>query len=420
MIFPYVIDEAEAFLLGTIAGEAINSNRLDLIQERLRPFVHHFKTYRHVKLSELPVNSEPCENGQYFSDEYGLLTIRDGQIFASVEDNSRQSLVDLIIEYLCDQPEPDISHLLRKIAVDNHCDTRFTEGESFGRYFRLVKSMHAEMENSLWEKDISKRASHGHIQQFKTERSKHMDDLCDLGISKELDSLRLALHSERKSWWQRIALVVEQDPDTYSRRMADGYRPLPGGYWEAEKINGRLLFEDSVDEEGVLFDLNLSIQMYYVCVGMVVVHLKNLHPRRREAPLPRQFLTRSAKSVHYLTTAMDIAQRELHASHPEIPPDEIVRQLVHGVEPLVRSVWPEARDIGDELSKRIRTGNTLETKFASIANTLYRTYRNIAVHEAHLLDRHVRTWTESLYVYASMKMLLELHSELSDAGQAPA
>ena len=104
-------------------------------------------------------------------------------------------------------------------------------------------------------------------------------------------------------------------------------------------------------------------------------------------------------------------------------PEQIVAGLANGIEALARRVWPKTfasqgpkADVGSVLLERCRNGDDQERRFASIANMLYKTYRNASQHD---FDNFRCTWQEAFFFFCGMQQLWQLSEELADPTRRP-
>jgi len=371
MNLPFVSD-SEAFLLGTIAGECQTRRPPlspmdgdELVELRLRPFVPQLWRLQWRRLDSLPDGATEIGDGVFQHDDHGMLTVGDDGVFEVVEDESRKSLTDLITGCLEATNEENAAHLLRQIAVDSCCDQRFADGERFGQLLGFMLSTQLIIQLADAENGDFAYSEHPITKEYESERRALTDALCKSAVLEEVDAARLALKADRDSWCETF--------DEYA---------LP---------NGR------IDPHYALMELDSSLQTYWLCVGMIFRHLQDFPSRASGRPLPRHFLTPRATSVELLRAGSDIAARSLHAPTPELRPDQIVFYLITGLEPLTRALWPDVgQDFGSGLYAQIRDRTGPELKFASIANTLFRMYRNDAIHSGHELHKSVRTEDEAM------------------------
>lgn len=386
------LSDSEAFLIGLIAGEYASREKplpefdfVELLELRLRPFVPGIDKFRWVRLEALPEDAEEVFDGGYISEEFGALSVDDDGVFAIDDDPTRNSLTDLLSQMVEDAGNTNSARLLRGIAIQNDCETRFDEGEKFGKFLGSLLTAQLAIQLSdassgdftYEETPIAKR--------LEDSRRPVVDELITLDVVREIDSVQLALEVDRNSW--------------------------------CETFDEDLLPNDRICPSLALIELESSIQTFWLCIGIIFrqLYLQDRQSKGGASPLPRQFLRTKASTMPLLRAALDIAERNLHSPKPDLTPDSIVFHLVTGVEPLVRSLWDETsslKDVSEILHERMRDSDPNVRKLASIANAVYRTYRNEAVHSGHKLHESVKTWQEAMYVYSAMRLAVDLRDAI--------
>jgi len=275
---------------------------------------------------------------------------------------------------------PVAERVLRRLVIENECESEFIDGLTFGTYFGLLGKMETEARLTEAKAGRDLKEWLPLFQQLENERRQQLSALMLTQVVVQCDAAHSVLVVDSDVWHSGAAVFV-----------------LP---------------DESFDVCSYYDNLDHSVSAFWVCVGALWRHLQDFPSKLVPNRLPREFLSRRATSVPMLRAGIEIAEKELHSRRPIYPPAEIVLHLVAGIEPLVRSLWPESGDIGDVLSAKARNGDWNTKRFASIANSVFRTYRNLAIHRGHTMDQKVDSWAEAMFVYSATKLLLELHDRI--------
>jgi hypothetical protein len=200
-----------------------------------------------------------------------------------------------------------------------------------------------------------------------------------------VQEMSVLLYTAMSRWDDGTAMIVHDDDDSY-----------------------RWCFR-------LLVELEHLARAMWIGAGMVWRDLRDLPDGRCKGLLPREFLAAKSAGVPVLRAALDIVERELHSGRPEYTPAVVAFQLITGIEPLVKSLWPETTNVADTLRAKLAQGGDADAdvvKFASAAQSLYLTYRNVVIHGAHQLETQVNSWGEALYIYSTVRWLVELHDRI--------
>jgi hypothetical protein len=432
-MIPFWIDQSEAFLIGIALGHA-RCEEVGYFGTSLRrvlePFLPNMNSDRHWQVSNLPDDVEHVADGVYRTpsrDIYYFPTEHDDWRAAS-RDNSRSSLYDLVQEYVLDCVTLDemksmtdhesrtcftvgiaalnlkFDHELQRLAHESYCDSEYKDGQVFGEYLALIDQLQASF--SFWDNlcvsapkpdDFFKQKWLPKISEDYSRVADVAHEMLETQVLHHCSFARTALSNLIEHW------------DAEHRR----------GYWHptsGEKVQVDGLPTHIVEYKNFIVyhdRLSQAAQTFWLSVGMIWRYLQDIPAVAGGRSLPRQFLSTRVTSVPGLRAAIDIAERELHDPNPQYAPADVAFHLITGIEPLVRSVWPDGDDLGELLFDKIRDEHGESQKCASIAFSLHKQYRNLAIHEGHRLEKTVNSWAEAMYIYSAVKLLLELHDRIT-------
>ena len=134
--------------------------------------------------------------------------------------------------------------------------------------------------------------------------------------------------------------------------------------------------------------------------------------------MPRAFVVQRDDSIDNVRRHLAAVERDL-SERPETDrmPEELVIRLIHSPEALAKRAWPNEFNGGNSrldlmsvLMPKQKSSDANERRFASIALTLHKSYRNFAAHDQ---DQFTCTLEEARFVIAGVRALLKLQARLA-------
>jgi len=299
---------------------------------------------------------------------------------------------------------------LTRLAKENDCHSLFEVGRKFGGLYGLC--------NQLEQTDID---------------SQWMDE-CDYFISETEfgDRVLAAANSIRQlpevgECAYGILLLDRVCGEGVSRLSIDGPPPVayshgghvwgPSGLVE-ERESGYVHHRyTGYDAPLVAHVRNIAS----VALGELLGTLKNTdaaaHEKDAVSPTPRMFALSRDSAVERVKGQVYLLEKEMNdRTASGMLPENIVSMLSNAIEALARQIWPEDFDQAGRrggfeqvLAEKSRSKDELETKFAHLGRTLYKTYRNPAAHE---LATYECSWDEARFFVDGIRTLLDLRNRI--------
>lgn len=133
----------------------------------------------------------------------------------------------------------------------------------------------------------------------------------------------------------------------------------------------------------------------------------------RTTAVPRMFALSRDSTPDRITGQLLLLESQMERyAMTGMTPATVISMLKESIEALAKKVWPsefQNLSVGQVLGKKLKTGNKREKRFASIATSLYHSYRNPDSHEYENFDC---TWTEARHFLLGIRTLLEMSKKL--------
>jgi hypothetical protein len=129
-------------------------------------------------------------------------------------------------------------------------------------------------------------------------------------------------------------------------------------------------------------------------------------------PTPRAFQLMPSASDNQIEDAIAWAERNLSGiANDEVRPEQIMLCVSPAIEAVAKRIWPgdggyyKLRVVLADKVQRTQLVTPCESRFANVALTLYKSYRNPL---AHNMDQHRYSYSEARYFVAGIRCLLDL------------
>ena len=310
-----------------------------------------------------------------------------------------------------------IAHRLEELIQFNECGDTFSVGRGFGRAVTMFEDF-AERLTRLEQSHVL-----GLDRCDGLEAGIGPEDLgFDIEDSECQSELDVILHRAELAVYPTILqdLVVSSlvKRSMYAERcLADCSLPPLAWSWQND------VFETNHD--AAIQHVNRSRMKLWLAFGELLGFLRDADSLARSAEwtsaAPRSFRELFDASGDKVRNAIRDAELVLSTDTSENVAAKTVGMLANGIEALAKRIWSiqssssqQTQTLMQELMSKRQSGSEDEQRFASIAITLYKSYRNPVVHE---FDKFQCSVNEARFFVLGMRTLLELSDRILAIGR---
>ncbi len=469
----FLISPTEAFLLGIALEEYLRDHHdrrpaefMDFLETRLAPFVPELVRPKPVGNAPLDLPDD-IEWPRFIGAPYGFSASRPGLIYVDTEDGvlackwdtSRRSFVDQIVSYLGHSvvkslPEEsknptDHATLAEKWASpERWIDSRGKAGDDCGEVERRLA--HLASHNKCAKLfDVGRviggmladcRRYEGciyvHLQvgeeEYDLYRPENIVDLWAQKMGDEYaswpaDKLRRYQFIEPE-WIDRYQFFRRHRKSIGKLLAAAPLRACPKGRAILERELSRCEAAIPADEADpfapfylveVVEDIRTAHQALWLTIGEVLgrYHSADVETLAEDAmsPVPRMYRLRQDSPPEQISGAIAFIERAFNdMTGSGLAPEHVVGLLANSIEALARGLWPREftgprPKLTQILDEKTKSTDIRIKRFAWVAMSLHKTYRNVAAHE---MGTFRCTWDEARFFYSGIRMLRSLADEI--------
>jgi hypothetical protein len=315
-----------------------------------------------------------------------------------------------------------IAHRLEELIQFNECNDIFVFGKDSGRLVaicedcaeRVTKATMSEVEQSAIEREVPTMPGEDLAPDGDPFR-----DMSEIEVSGRQSALDWIVYRGQlelyRSTLERLVANPLVKRSAYAGLCLEGCS-LPKIVWCPEQVGFEMRRRDAIQHAS-------RIRMrIWLALGEVLGFLRDADNVARAAEwasaAPRTFRELFDASGDKVRNAIRDAERALSVeTGGEDVAARVIGMLVHGIEALAKRTWPipcsgsqqSQNTLVQELMSKRQSGREHEQRFADIAITLYKRYRNPFVHE---FEKFRCSFNEARFFVSGMRTLLELSDRI--------